>query len=150
MEKLTPAVIIEKLSMQPLPVEGGMIAQSWRDDHSSAIYYLLEAPQTSGLHRLRNVEVFQFHGGAPAKMLLLHESGEVEEPVLGLDLRQGQRPQVVVPGGTWQATETLGEWSLLGTYMSPPYSDEDIDFGKSSILISLYPSVAERIRRLGR
>ena len=150
MEDLSPEAIIKFLDMQPLPVEGGMLAQTWIDEHSSGIYYLLQRPQTSGLHRLRHVEIFQYHGGAPARMLLLHEDGRISEPVLGLSLAQGQRPQVVVPPRTWQATETLGQWSLLGTYMSPPYNDNEIEFGKAEALIPLYPSASARIRRLER
>ncbi|WP_073489005.1 cupin domain-containing protein [Streptoalloteichus hindustanus] len=142
------ARIIAALGLLPLPTEGGHWAQTWRDEHGSAIYYLLAAPEFSALHRLAHPEVFAHHVGAPARMFLAHPDGRVEEPVLGPDIDAGQRPQVVVPAGTWQATETLGAWSLLGTFMAPPYTDDVVEFAAAADLVARYPEHAERIRRL--
>ena len=52
-----------------------------------------------------------------------------------------------MPAGVWQATETLGEWSLLGTFMAPPYTDDCVTFGDET-LASAYPTAAADIRRL--
>ncbi|GDY32974.1 cupin domain-containing protein [Gandjariella thermophila] len=145
---MEPAEIIEALGLAPLPTEGGRWAQTWRDAHGSAIYYLLVAPEFSALHRLAHPEVFAYHAGAPARMLLAHADGSVSRPVLGPDLVAGQRPQVAVPAGTWQATETLGAWSLLGTFMAPPYTDDAVEFGRAGELASRYPDHAGDIRRL--
>ncbi|MFB9429896.1 cupin domain-containing protein [Streptoalloteichus tenebrarius] len=147
------ARIVELLGLRPLPVEGGHWAQTWRDDHGSAIYYLLAAPEFSALHRLAHPEVFAYHAGAPARMFLVGPDRRVEEPVLGPDLAAGQRPQVVVPAGAWQATETLGAWTLLGTFMAPPYTDDAVEFAGAADLADLaarHPAHAERIRRLSR
>ncbi|HEY8372175.1 MAG TPA: cupin domain-containing protein [Pseudonocardiaceae bacterium] len=147
---MDPERIVTELGLQPLPVEGGLWAQTWRDTHGSAIYYLLVAPDFSGLHRLAHPEVFAYHAGAPARMLLLYPDGRIEEPVLGPDLTAGQRPQVAVPAGVWQATEPLGTWSLLGTFMAPPYTDDVVEFACAADLVPRYPDHAERIRRLCR
>ena len=149
-EALTAARITELLGMRPLPVEGGMLAQTWQDETSSAITFLLEAPDYSGLHVLPHVEIWFYHGGAPTEMLLLHPDGRVEQPVLGLDLEAGQRPQVSVPPGVWVAAEPLGEWSLLGTYMSPPYVEHEVVFAVAAELAARYPRAAARIERVSR
>jgi len=55
----------------------------------------------------------------------------------------------VVPGGTWQAAETLGAWSLVGTVVVPPYTDDCVEFGTAE-LAAAYPTHAGRIRSLCR
>jgi predicted cupin superfamily sugar epimerase len=96
---------------------------------------------------LRHPEIYSFHAGAPARMLLLHPDGTVTRPVLGIDLAAGQRPQVAVPAGVWQATETTGEWTLLGTFMAPPYTDDCVEFGDDR-LTAEFPQAAGDIERL--
>jgi uncharacterized protein len=145
-----PPEFVAALGLVPLPVEGGLWAQSWRDEHGSAIYYLLVAPEFSALHRLAHTEIYLYHAGAPARLLLLYPDGTVTRPVLGVDVAAGQRPQVVVPSGVWQATETLGAWSLLGTVVVPPYTDDIVEFGAATALAEQYPGHAKVIQTLGR
>ena len=149
-DDLTPDGIIELLGLVPLLPEGGHVRQSWLDERSSAIYYLVVAPDFSGLHRLEHLEIWAWHAGAPARMLLIDEAGVVSEPVLGPDLAAGERPQVVVPAGTWQATEPMGAWTLASTFMAPPYSDAIVTFAVADHLAERHPAHAERIRRLSR
>jgi predicted cupin superfamily sugar epimerase len=146
----TPREIVSLLGLSPLPIEGGMFTQSWRSSTVSAIYYLLAAPEFSAMHRLDRTEIFVYHAGAPTRMLLLSPSGSVETAVLGADLAAGQRPQVVVPPGTWQAAETLGEWTLLGCVVVPPYLDDCVSFGRAAALAAEYPTHAAEISRLCR
>jgi predicted cupin superfamily sugar epimerase len=142
--------IVAALGLRPLPVEGGRWAQTWRDEHCTAIYYLLAAPEFSALHRLAHLEIYAYHAGAPLRMLLLYPDGQVRRPVLGTDLAAGQRPQVVVPAGVWQASEPLGAWSLVGTVVVPPYTDDVVEFGSADQLAAEYPDHAEAIRALCR
>ncbi|MEV4312160.1 cupin domain-containing protein [Actinocrispum sp. NPDC049592] len=142
-----PDEIIASLGLLPLPTEGGLYAENLKDPYASAIYYMLVAPQFSALHKLTHLEVFSYHAGSPARMLLISPDGAVSRPVLGMDLAAGQRPQVVVPAGTWQATETLGPWTLLGTFMSPPYTDDCVTFADPS-LAAAHPNFGDEIHRL--
>jgi predicted cupin superfamily sugar epimerase len=142
--------LIRELELAPLPVEGGMFCQTYKDEHSTAIYYLVGPGDFSGLHRLTYPEVFHFYAGAAARMLLLNPDGSVEEPVLGVDFTAGERPQVVVSPGTWQGTETLGEWTLLGTTMAPGYTEECFELGDCRDLVEQYPAARKRIERLTR
>ena len=145
--------VIEALGLMPLPVEGGRWAQSWRDERCSAIYYLLVAPEFSALHRLAHLEIYAYHAGAPLAMLLLHPDGDAERVVLGPDVVAGQRPQIVVPAGVWQASESTGAWSLVGTVVVPPYTDDIVEFATEDELTALaarYPDEVDAIRGLCR
>jgi predicted cupin superfamily sugar epimerase len=141
---------IEALGLAELPVEGGWWGQSWRSPEVSSIYYLLRKGEFSGVHKLDHVEIYAYHCGTPLRMLLLHPDGTVTTPVLGPDLAAGQRPQVVVPAGVWQASEPDGDWSLVGTVVVPPYTDDVVTFGAAGTLAPLYPPHADAIRRLCR
>lgn len=141
--------IASALGLRPLPVEGGRWAQTWRDEHCTGIYYLLVAPDFSAMHRLPHPELWVHHAGAPARLTLLRD-GAVDRPVLGMDLADGQRPQVPVPAGTWQGCRTLGEWSLLGTFMAPPYTGDAVEFGTADVLTADHPEHAAEIRALCR
>lgn len=140
--------VIEALHLVPLPVEGGRWAQSWRDERCSAIYYLLVTPEFSALHRLAHLEIYAYHAGAPLAMLLLYPDGVVSHVVLGPDVAAGQRPQVVVPAGVWQASESTGAWSLVGTVVVPPYTDGIVEFAVADELADRYPDQMSEIRRL--
>lgn len=144
----TAAQLRELLELQPLPVEGGWFRRTFADDASSAIYYLLAAGERSVLHRLRAPEVYHFYAGAPVRLLVLHPDGSVDQPVLGTDVAAGQRPQWVVPAGSWQGSSSSGDWSLLGTTMAPPYTDDQFTLGDRAALSAEYPSVAGRIAEL--
>lgn len=139
--------IIELLELVPLPEEGGMFRNTVDDGVSTAIYFLLEAGRPTMLHRLPGPEIFHFYAGAPVRLLVLHPDGRNEQPVLGPDLATGERPQVVVPGNTWQAAETRGEWTLLGTTMAPGYRGQDFELGAREELIAAWPGQAELIAR---
>jgi len=147
---LTPERITELLGLVPLEPEGGRVAQTYLDGRSSAIYYLMVAPDSSGLHRLDHPEIWAWHAGSAARMLLVAPGGVVSEPVLGPDLEAGERPQVIVPAATWQAAEPLGPWTLVSTFMAPPYSEDAVTFDGGAALAEAHPEHAGRIRRLAR
>ncbi|MEU0881843.1 cupin domain-containing protein [Lentzea sp. NPDC005914] len=142
---MTPEQLIAGLGMQELPVEGGYFAQTHRSDEVSAIAYLLRRPDFSGMHVLKHLEIYNFHAGSPLQMLLLFPDGSVEKPLLS-----ETNPQVVVPAGVWQGSAPAGDWSLVGTVVVPPYTDDIVSFGHADELCAQYPSAAEEIRPLCR
>jgi len=48
--------------------------------------------------------------------------GPVETWRLGGDVLAGDRPQVLVPPGAWQAAQPLGEWTLVGCIVAPAFT----------------------------
>jgi predicted cupin superfamily sugar epimerase len=143
-----PDAIARELGLEPLPEEGGLFRRTYVDAHSSAIYFLLVAPDFSALHRLTATETYHFHAGSPLRMLLLDD--QVREPLLGPDVVAGQRPQIVVPAGTWQGSSPTGAWTLLGTTTAPPFDWSGFTLGRRAALVAQYPAATRRIEELTR
>ena len=126
MSRLTAKDVIFTLGLQRHP-EGGWYAQTFEDvakadgrARSTAIYYLLEAGETSDWHRVDAVEVWHFYTGAPLR-LRLSEGQTTDSFVLGADLLAGQRPQIVVPQQCWQSAQSTGDWTLVGCTVAPGF-----------------------------
>jgi hypothetical protein len=118
----------------------------------TAIYYLLEPDTFSEMHRLRSDEVFHFYAGDSVEMLQLTPEGEGKVVRIGLQLEQGERPQVIAPRGVWQGSRLApgGLWALLGCTVSPGFEFEDYEAGDREHLVAQWPKHAELIRALTR
>ncbi len=117
--------IVATLGMQRHP-EGGWYAETFRDaaggerGHSTAIYYLLEAGERSHWHRVDAAEVWHWYAGSPLE-LGLSDGASATTHILGPAILDGERPQLVVPAGAWQAARSLGEWTLVGCTVAPGF-----------------------------
>ncbi|HSJ27888.1 MAG TPA: cupin domain-containing protein [Acidimicrobiia bacterium] len=147
---MTADEIVDLLGLAPMPVEGGMWAQTWRDDHGTAIYFLLRPGDFSALHRLDTPELWHHYAGATVQMLLLRPDGSVRRPLLGDDFASEARPFVAVPAGDWMAAETTGDWSLVGTTMAPPFDPAGFELGDAGDLATRFPAAAHDIPRYVR
>ena len=168
---LTADEIIEFLSLQPLPVEGGYFRQTYRATESvsasslparygrdkpfcTAIYYVLtsDPDSFSALHRLPSDEIYHVYLGDPVEMLLLYPDGKSAVVGLGPDLQAGQRMQFVVPAGVWQGSRLAagGTFALLGTTMAPGYGEADYTGGERGALSEHYLDRGDLIRELTR
>jgi len=147
---MDPDEIIELLGLTPLADEGGMWSQVLLDEYSSAIYYMLAGDDFSALHRLPHPEIYHYYAGSALELLVLNPDGTATRPVLGLDLEGGQRPAVIVPGGTWQGSRPRGVWSLVGTTMAPAFTFDAFELGDRVELQQRYPSEAVEIEALTR
>jgi predicted cupin superfamily sugar epimerase len=69
-----------------------------------------------------------------------------------MDLEAGQRPQVVVPAGTWFGTELRSGAShcLVGCTVAPGFEFADFELAQGPELAARYPGAADRIRRMSR
>lgn len=142
--------IAQRLRLEPLPGEGGLFRRTYADAHSSVIYFMLLTPEFSALHALDGVEIYHWYAGSPLQLLLLHPDGRVEQPILGPDIAGGATPQFVVPAGVWHGSSTLGEWTLVGTTMAPPFEWSSLHLGRRAELIAGWPDAAAQIRALTR
>ena len=122
---MTAKDVINRLGLQPHP-EGGHYVETFRDPRlvegraaSSAIYYLLAKGERSHWHRIDAVEIWHWHAG-DALEVAVHDT-QTHRHVLGPDLAAGQRPQVIVPSGAWQAARPLGDWTLVGCTVAPAF-----------------------------
>lgn len=127
--------IVETLDLKPHP-EGGWFRETSRDTqvdvegraHSTAIYYLLEAGDTSAWHRVSDAaEVWHYYAGAPLVITVSPDGHDASAHHLGPDIAGGQRPQFVVPAGWWQTATSLGRYTLVGCTVSPAFRFESFE-----------------------
>ncbi|WP_029151079.1 cupin domain-containing protein [Microbacterium indicum] len=127
------------LGLEPHP-EGGWFRRTWtgRDGVDTpagprpavtGIHYLLAPGEESAWHVVTSDEVWLWHGPGSLELSL---GGSGERPgdatvvVLGPDLAAGDRPQVLVPAGTWQAARPRADREVLvSCVVSPGFSFDD-------------------------
>ncbi len=161
---LTADQIIALLNLTPHPKEGGYFRETYRSSETisektlpsryrgmrsfaTTIYYLLTPETFSAMHRLQSDEIFHFYLGDPVEMLQLSPDGTGKILMLGFDLLNGMRPQVMVPKGIWQGARILkkGKFALLGTTVSPGFEFADFETGRRDDLIKSHPQFRELI-----
>ncbi len=128
-DQLTADEIIALLGLAPHP-EGGHYRETFRDPMtlpsgraaSTAIYYLLRRGERSHWHRVDAAEIWHWYAGAPLILRIAPaNSGARTNHRLGADIATGERPQIVVPAGYWQAAESLGDFTLVGCTVAPAF-----------------------------
>ena len=122
---VTADQIIAYLGLQPHP-EGGHFCETFRAPDagrgaSTAIFFLLKAGERSHWHRIDADEVWHHYSGAPLELSTSADGKTVRHLRLGRDFGVGERPQIVVPRGAWQAARSLGSWTLVGCTVAPAF-----------------------------
>jgi uncharacterized protein len=155
---MTSQEIIRLLDLKRHP-EGGYYRETYRSFdaipgtsqvYSTAIYYLLVPGSVSKMHRLKADEMFHFYLGDPVTWVLLEPSKNVRKVVLGCELEEGQRPQMLVPAGTWfgGSLNKGGNFALMGTTVAPGFEFEDFVLGKPEELLRDFPGAEKEIMEL--
>jgi len=123
---LSAADVIRLFDLKLHP-EGGHFREMFRDTRavdgraaSTAIYFLLARHERSHWHRIDATEIWHHYAGA-ALGLSIADGGRRAVLRLGDDLAAGERPQAIVPAGTWQSAESLGAWTLVGCTVAPGF-----------------------------
>jgi predicted cupin superfamily sugar epimerase len=103
------------------------------------------------LHRVRADEVWHHYGGGPLDLHTLDLRTGQRVARLGRSLREGERPQHVVPAGVWQAAVPIGEgYSLCGCTVAPGFDFAHFEMPSRSERLRLFPAERELVERLGR
>lgn len=131
--------IIAKLGMRPHP-EGGWYVETWRADApegeravGTAIYFLLKADERSHWHRVDAHEVWLWHSGAPLTLSTAeHDAGPVTSKILGPNLSNEERPQLIVPAHHWQAAKTSGDYTLVSCIVTPGFTFDGFELAPDS------------------
>ncbi len=147
--------LVAQHGLRPLPVEGTLFAATYRgaSGESSAMLGLYcDGPRSLSLfHRLPVDEVWHFYGGDPLRLVLLHADGRTEDVIMGSHAAVGQRVQLVVPAGCWQAGHMVagGRYSLFGCTLAPAFHSSMFEGGARDELLVRYPQRAADIHLLG-
>lgn len=166
--KLTVQDVISVLNLEPLGGEGGFFRQTYRSSIftnveglgkqfvSTAIYFLITSTEFSAFHKLKQDEVYHFYAGDPVDMLQIFPGGQHNRLVISNDLKNGQRPQILVPTGVWHGSRLNKdcndkyEWALLGTTVAPGFEYVDFELGVRDELIKKFPTLEKHIIRFTR
>jgi predicted cupin superfamily sugar epimerase len=97
------------------------------------LYFLVMPEAPVRLHRIRSDQMYPYYFG--------------EVRVAGPDLAAGQRPQILIPGGTFHAGRVLhdGRYSMLGTSVWARAESEDVEQGDVEKLIAAFPAAGALI-----
>lgn len=148
MKKPTLEELVDALGLKPLVGEGGLWSQPYLSDETlpagllpgrdtdrpvgSTIHFLLTPTTFSCMHRLVTDEIWYYHLGSAAELLLLYPDGACAVRHLGCDIGAGERPQLTIPRGTWMGAhlkDPAEAYSLMSTSMAPAYVASDFEAG---------------------
>jgi predicted cupin superfamily sugar epimerase len=161
---LSPAAraVVDRLGLAPHP-EGGFYRETSRAPAavgargrparaaSTAIYFLLPEGAISALHRVASDEVWHHYDGVAIDLHTIDEAGVHGVARLGRDLAAGERPQLVVPAGVWQAAVPVGgPYVLVGCTVAPGFDFADFELPPRAELEARFPALAGVVRALGR
>ncbi len=159
---------IERLGLRRHP-EGGWFRETYRAAEeipasalpprfggprpfSTAIYFLLEQPEVSVLHRIRSDEVWHFHRGDALTVFFLGASGTLTATRLGPDAARDESLQLVVPADTWfgAALDPGSSFALVGCTVAPGFDFADLELGRRADLVAAFPQHRALVERLTR
>ncbi|WKA49559.1 cupin domain-containing protein [Planococcus liqunii] len=153
---------IEQLGMEPHP-EGGFYKRTFEsnemivtESHSeqrrlyTSIYFLLRSEDISHFHRLKSDELWYFHGGSALSVHIIDESGRYRVEKLGLDIANGEKPQVLVAKGSifGSTIEREDAYSLVGCMVAPGFDFADFELFTQNDLLAQFPAHEGIIRKL--
>jgi predicted cupin superfamily sugar epimerase len=116
----------------------------------SALYFLVTPDSPVRLHRIRNDQLYHYYLGDPLEVFLLHAGGTSERVVVGPDLREGERLQLLIPGDTFHTARVIGQrrWFLGASTEWPGVMPADVEIGQLDALAERYPTVAPELRAI--
>ncbi len=116
----------------------------------SALYFMVTPGAPVRLHRIRNDQLYHYYLGDPIEVFLLHADGSTERIVVGPDLRDGQRVQLLIPGNTFHTARLIGRrrWFLGASTEWPGVIPADVEIGRLDELADRYPAVAADLRAI--
>lgn len=148
-------------------VEGGSFREIYRAEHvlpkevlkpghngeraaSTSIYFLLEYGQISALHRIASDELWHHYDGTALCIYEIQTDGKLIKHLLGKDFDNGERPQVIIPAGSWfgSRVEEEGGYTLCGCTVAPGFDFADFELADKEALIQQYPQHGTIINEL--
>jgi len=158
----TTEQLIELWNLEPMSTENVLFSQTYvaRENApngkpfcTAIVALLTDSPGSfSDMHRLPTDEIWHFYLGDPIELLLLYPTGYDEVIILGQDVLEGQRIQVVVPKNVWMGARLRpgGRMGVFGNTMAPGYTLSDFEGGMADKLIEQWPHRGDLIRAMTR
>lgn len=165
---MEPKSLVQKLGLLPHP-EGGYYKETYRSSEqilvgglpnrfekerafSTGIYYLLEKDDFSAFHRIKSDEMWHFYAGTTLLIHEINDLGEHKIHRLGSDLKNGDIFQLVIPHGSWFASEVedKNSYAFVGCTVAPGFDFADFEIAKRSDLQMKFKNCSRIIESLTR
>jgi uncharacterized protein len=114
---------------------------------STSIYYLLEKGDFSAFHKIKSDELWHFYDGDPISIYVIDEDCNLTTYKLGLSPENDILPQVSIFANQWFASESMGEYSLVGCTVSPGFDFSDFEIADRDTLKNSYSKHAKIIEK---
>jgi len=115
----------------------------------TSIYFLLRDGEVSNFHRLKSDEMWYYHSGSPLTIYIITPEGELITEKLGLNIKNGEKPQVLVPKDYIFGSAMNNEgYALVGCMVSPGFEFRDFELFKRNFLLEKYPQYEDIIIKL--
>lgn len=154
---------IDRLDLQPHP-EGGYYKEIFRSSTEvfrkneseakkiafTSIYYLLEANDFSGFHRLKSDEIWYFHDGQPINIHILNADGSYK--CVELSNSENGSLQAFIEPNCWFAAEIPSklDFALVSCAVAPGFDFSEFEMASKSSLNIIYPLQKNLIEKLCR
>lgn len=167
MNNQTIKELVENLNLLPHP-EGGFYKEVYRSEgvipqanlqgfdgdrnYCTSIYFLLTSDNFSAFHRIKQDEIWHFYGGSTLYVHIIDADGNYTREEVGMDLKNGEVPQLVVPAGCWFASSVKDEnsYSFVGCTVAPGFDFNDFELADRAELSAQFPKHANVIQQLTR
>lgn len=150
--------LIERFKLISHPEEAGYYSEVYRSELSlpnmdrqlmTSIYFLLPSDHVTNFHRIKSAELWFFHEGSPLTVHTLDENGHTEN-VVGLNLKAGEYPQLLVTGNTifGSTVNEKDSYSFVSCVVAPGFDFRDFElFSKDELMknYSAYEAIIERL-----
>ena len=148
----TSESLIRELNLKTLDEESGFWAGIAHSDidisqdgrklkANNSIYYLLNRDKPINyLHWLAPDDTHVLCEGGPVDYYVFSKEGGADTHVLGEDLSQGERPMLMIPGGSWKALKLRPdvEFALMVTILTPEWTEDRVKIGAGQKFIDEY------------
>jgi uncharacterized protein len=118
----------------------------------SALYFMVTPSAHVRLHRIRNDQLYHYYLGDPLDVLLLLPEGNAERVTLGPSISEGQRVQLLIPGGTFHTARlaaTTAGWFLGASTEWPGVEPADVEVGDVEELARRYAMLRDFLHDRG-
>jgi hypothetical protein len=126
-------------SAQVVPVDGRQLAVQ-----SQNYYMLTRERPINYLHWLASDDTHILVEGGPVDYFIFHPDGRAEKVTLGMDLDDGERPVVAVPGGCRKAIRLRdgARYALMANTLSPEFTPDRVRIGEGAAWLKRYKGKA--------
>lgn len=144
MDRIAVKDLISKYNLISHP-EGGHYKETYRTQHSTAIFYLLTKGQKSSLHRIQSDEMWHFYGGDSLMIVEVTNEGLIKETLLDKN-----NVQYCVPANVWFGAylPDKSEFAFTGCTVAPPFNFTQFEMGNKEKMMQMFPQAKSMIEKL--